>query len=86
MLIFLPFFLVLLTLGVPVLFALLLAPGIVTLFLDPRAPAAINGLFRNIYSGIDSFILMAIPFFIFVGVIMDAGGISRRIVAWSFFL
>ena len=38
MIIFLPFFLILLALGMPVLFALLIAPGLISLIMDPRGP------------------------------------------------
>lgn len=37
-------------------------------------------LAENLISGADSFSLMAIPFFILAGEIMNAGGLSRRIV------
>ena len=83
MIIFLPFFLVLLVLGMPVLFALLLAPGLVTLLLDPRGVGMINVLLRNVFNGIDSFILMAIPFFILAGNVMNRGGITLRLVEFA---
>lgn len=35
------------------------------------------------FSGTDSFHLMAVPLFMFVGVIMEAGGISRRIIDFA---
>ena len=35
---------------------------------------------QRMFSGTDSFHLMAVPLFMFVGVIMEAGGISRRII------
>ena len=38
---------------------------------------------QRIYAGLDSFTLMAIPFFVFCGAIMDAGGISRRIADFA---
>lgn len=83
MIIFLPFFLVLLVLGMPVLFALLLAPGIVTLMLDPRGAGMIRVLLANVFNGIDSFILMAIPFFILAGNLMNRGGITLRLVDFA---
>ncbi len=38
---------------------------------------------QRMFGGIDSFHLMAVPLFMFVGVIMEAGGISRRIVDFA---
>ncbi len=35
---------------------------------------------QRLYSGTDSFHLLAVPLFIFAGVLMEAGGISRRII------
>jgi C4-dicarboxylate transporter DctM subunit len=35
---------------------------------------------QRMFGGTDSFHLMAVPLFMFVGVIMEAGGISRRII------
>ena len=44
-------------------------------------------LAQNLVAGIDSFPLLAVPFFILAGELMNAGGISRRIIqmaqAWS---
>jgi C4-dicarboxylate transporter DctM subunit len=38
---------------------------------------------QRMFSGTDSFHLMAVPLFMFVGVIMEAGGISRRIIDFA---
>lgn len=38
---------------------------------------------QRLFGGTDSFHLMAVPLFMFVGVIMEAGGISRRIVDFA---
>ena len=35
------------------------------------------------YSGTDSFHLMAVPLFMFTGTIMEAGGISQRIIDFA---
>jgi tripartite ATP-independent transporter DctM subunit len=35
---------------------------------------------QKMFGGVDSFHLMAVPLFMFTGVIMEAGGISRRII------
>ncbi len=38
---------------------------------------------QRMFSGTDSFHLMAVPLFMFTGVLMEAGGISRRIVDFA---
>lgn len=38
---------------------------------------------HRFYTGLNSFTLMAIPFFILAGMLMDAGGLSRRIVDFA---
>jgi len=38
---------------------------------------------QKMFGGMDSFHLMAVPLFMFTGVIMDAGGISRRIIDFA---
>lgn len=81
LILFLPLFLILLLIGLPVFFATLLAPGAMLLFegMDRDLPL----LFRNIYNGIDSFPLMAIPFFMLAGELMNHGGITMRLVHFS---
>jgi tripartite ATP-independent transporter DctM subunit len=37
-------------------------------------------LAQNLVAGVDSFALLAVPFFILAGELMNAGGISRRII------
>ena len=78
---FLPVFLVLLMVGLPVFFALLAAPGAL-LFLNGQE-RDITLLYRNLYNGMDSFPLMAIPFFMLAGELMNRGGITVRLVEFS---
>ena len=78
---FLPLFLILLLLGIPVFFAMLVAPGAILWALGQERDIAF--LYRNIYNGIDSFPLMAIPFFMLAGEIMNRGGITLRLVDFS---
>ncbi|MGR3493023.1 MAG: TRAP transporter large permease [Shimia sp.] len=78
---FLPVFLILLMIGLPVVFGLLLAPGVL-LILDGSA-RDLNVLYRNLYTGMDSFPLMALPFFMLAGEIMNRGGITTRLVEFS---
>lgn len=78
---FLPVFLVFLMLGLPVFFGLLAAPGIL-LWLNGQE-RDITLLYRNVYNGMDSFPLMAIPFFMLAGELMNKGGITMRLVEFS---
>ncbi|MEZ9232842.1 TRAP transporter large permease [Vibrio amylolyticus] len=78
---FLPLFLILLLIGLPVFFATLFAPGAMMLALDMDRDLPM--LFRNIYNGIDSFPLMAIPFFMLAGELMNRGGITLQLVNFS---
>jgi len=71
-------FLFLLLFGAPIVFALGVS-SLVILTLVMNVPVAIVA--QRLYAGLDSFTIMAIPFFVIAGLIMDAGGISRRIVA-----
>ena len=78
---FLPLFLILLLVGVPVFFAMLAAPGAMLLAEGMDRDLAL--MYRNIYNGIDSFPLMAIPFFMLAGELMNRGGITLRLVSFS---
>lgn len=78
---FLPLFLVFLMLGVPVVFGLIAAPGIL-LWLNGQERDIVL-LYRNVYEGMNSFPLMAIPFFMLAGELMNRGGISARIVGFA---
>ena len=78
---FLPVFLLLLLVGMPVFFALLAAPGFLLWLNGQERDIAI--LYRNVYSGMDSFPLMALPFFMLAGEVMNRGGITIRLVEFS---
>ena len=78
---FLPVFLLFLFVGLPVFFALLAAPGLL-LWLS-GADRDITMLYRNVYNGMDSFPLMAIPFFMLAGELMNRGGITMRLVDFA---
>jgi tripartite ATP-independent transporter DctM subunit len=77
----LPVFLFFLIIGLPVFFGLLAAPGLL-LYLNGQE-RDITLLYRNVYNGIDSFPLMAIPFFMLAGELMNRGGITMRLVEFS---
>ena len=78
---FLPVFLLLLLIGLPVFFGLLAAPGLLLYFNGQERDITL--LYRNVYNGIDSFPLMAIPFFMLAGELMNRGGITMRLVEFS---
>lgn len=71
------FFFVLL--GIPVAFSLGLANIILMLAMD--MPFTV--LAQKMISGMNSFPLLAIPFFMFVGEIMNRGGIAKRLVNFA---
>lgn len=78
---FLPVFLVFLMIGLPVFFGLLAAPGILLWMSGQEKDITL--LYRNVYNGMDSFPLMAIPFFMLAGELMNKGGITERLVEFS---
>ena len=63
--------------GIPVAFSLLLCGLALMLNLDMFD---IQIMAQNLINGADSFPLLAIPFFVLAGELMNAGGISKRIV------
>ncbi|WP_312270674.1 TRAP transporter large permease subunit [Pseudomonas sp.] len=63
--------------GMPIAFALLVASAAMMYYLDLFDAQIIA---QNLLNGADSFPLMAVPFFMLAGEIMNAGGLSRRIV------
>jgi len=78
---FLPVFLAFLIIGLPVFFALLVAPGLLLWLNGQERDIAL--LYRNVYNGMDSFPLMALPFFILAGELMNRGGITATLVEFS---
>ena len=76
-------FFILLLLGVPIVFALI-AACIVLLTSDGLMSAQL--VMQRVYAGIDSFPLLAIPFFLLAGKLMEAGGITRRLIDFAFHL
>jgi len=67
-------------LGLPIAFALL-ACGAALMWHMDMFDAQI--LAQNVLEGANSFPLLAVPFFMLAGEIMNAGGLSRRIVAFA---
>lgn len=64
--------------GMPIAFALLASGAALMWHLGLFEPQILE---QNLIGGADSFPLLAVPFFMLAGEIMNAGGLSRRIVA-----
>src|SRR5262249_60299092 len=71
-------FIAFIVIGVPIAFALG-AAALVGLWLYEGAPLRIVA--SRVFGGIDNFSLLAIPFFILAGELMETGGISQRLVS-----
>jgi C4-dicarboxylate transporter DctM subunit len=73
-------FLLLTALGVPVAFSLCLSTAGVLFFFMDKPLVMVS---QMMYSGIDSFSFMAVPFFMLAGAFMSAGGVTKRLVSFS---
>ena len=73
-------FVVLLLLGVPVAFSIG-AAGLAGLLWSGSFPLIV--IVQQIHQSVDSFVLLAIPLFIFAGMLMETGGIAVRLVRLS---
>jgi tripartite ATP-independent transporter DctM subunit len=78
---FLPLFIVFLLFGLPIVFGLIAAPALILWWNGQERDIVL--LYRNIYAGMDSFPLMAIPFFMLTGELMNRAGITVRIVRFA---
>lgn len=67
-------------LGLPVSFAMLASALCYLAATDAAPPIAVP---QNMVDGTGNFILLALPFFIFAGLIMERGGISVRLVRFA---
>lgn len=70
----------LMALGMPISFALILSGVALMIHLDFFDAQLVA---QNLLNGADNFPLMAVPFFLLAGELMNAGGMSRRIVDLS---
>jgi TRAP-type C4-dicarboxylate transport system permease small subunit len=66
--------------GLPVSFAMLLATLTYLLVTDTAPPVAAP---QNMLDGTSNFILLALPFFLFAGVVLERGGIGVRLVRFA---
>ena len=79
-------FVVCLVIAIPVSISL----GIVSVLpgaFDPSFTASAQFVIRSMFGGIDSFPLLAVPMFVFSGIVMAKGGISKRLFdVFAYFL
>ncbi|HWV56299.1 MAG TPA: TRAP transporter large permease [Longimicrobiales bacterium] len=72
-------FIALLAMGVPVAICIG-AATVLAMFMSIEPGAAVTTVAQRMGTGLDSFTLLAIPFFILAGHIMNRGGIARRLI------
>ena len=75
-------FFLLLALGVPVAYGLGVA-GVLTMLVHIDSLPALTTYALRMASGLDSFSLLAIPFFVLAGNIMNSGGIALRLIDFA---
>jgi len=75
-------FIILLALGVPIAFSIGLA-SISTLIVSMEPSIAFATMAQRMATGLDSFALLAIPFFILAGQLMNRGGIANRLINFA---
>jgi len=73
-------FLLLTLLGVPVAYTLCLSVASILVFFMDKPLVMITQI---MFSGMDSFSFMAVPFFMLAGSFMSAGGVTKRLVSFS---
>jgi tripartite ATP-independent transporter DctM subunit len=72
-------FFLLLAYAVPVSYSIIAAAFVaITAFLSPQFGTFVSA--QKVIAGIDSFSLIAVPFFILAGLLMSNGGIARRLI------
>ncbi|MFA7109880.1 MAG: TRAP transporter large permease, partial [Sphaerochaetaceae bacterium] len=72
-------FIILLILKVPITFTLILSSVFTAMYMK----ISLLSIVQRMVSGVNSFSLLAIPFFILAGEMMSRGGISRRLIQFS---
>ena len=72
-------FIFLLVIGVPIAFSIGIS-GILTMLVSIDLLAALTTFSQRMATGLDSFALLAIPFFVLAGNIMNSGGIAIRLI------
>jgi tripartite ATP-independent transporter DctM subunit len=80
LLIFIGSLLAAMAIGVPVAFALMFCAVMLMLHMDIYNAQIVA---QNMISGADTFTLLAIPFFLLAGELMNSGGLSKRIIDFA---
>lgn len=75
-------FIILLVIGVPIAFSIGIS-GILTMLVSIDVIPALTTFSQRMATGLDSFALLAIPFFILAGNIMNSGGIAIRLIDFA---
>lgn len=75
-------FIILLAFGVPVAYGLGIS-AVLTLIVSVDSMATFTALAQRMATGLDSFTLLAIPFFILAGQLMNSGGIAIRLIDFA---
>lgn len=75
-------FVTLLALGVPVAYSVGLS-SLFTILVSIESIPAVTTIAQQMATGIDSFALLAIPFFILAGQLMNQGGIAERLIGFT---
>jgi C4-dicarboxylate transporter DctM subunit len=83
LLLFFSVFFFTLIIGVPIFFSLGLSAIVLLWNKGMLVPQLVV---QRMFAGVDSFPMMAIPFFMLAGAMMDTGGISKRLVRFSNYL
>jgi tripartite ATP-independent transporter DctM subunit len=69
-----------LVLGVPIAYSLGLSGS---LYFLTYSPELISILPQRVFSGMDSYLMIALPLFIFMGLVMNRGGLTTRLIDFS---
>ena len=75
-------FVALLALGVPIAYSIGIAT-VVTMFSTIQPAPALTTVAQRMATGLNSFALLAIPFFILAGQLMNKGGLARRLIDFA---
>ncbi len=75
-------FVILLAIGVPIAYSIGLS-GIITMLVSILPIPAFTTLAQRMATGLDSFALLAIPFFILAGQLMNRGGIAIKLIDFA---
>jgi tripartite ATP-independent transporter DctM subunit len=75
-------FIILLAIGTPVAWSIAISSLLTMLVSIPALPSVLT-IAQRMAAGLDSFALLAIPFFVLSGQLMNKGGIAHRLIAFA---